>query len=61
MAALHPTPKDMAIRSPESAFCRPEEDPFLQLELTLCSIEDVLMRCRDLPLRRYLALSVRFF
>jgi hypothetical protein len=42
----------MAIRSPESAFCRPEEDPFLLLESTLRSIEVVLMLRRDLPLRR---------
>jgi hypothetical protein len=42
----------MAIRSAESAFCRPEEDPFLLLESTLRSIEVVLMLRRDLPLRR---------
>jgi len=42
----------MAIRSPESAFCRPEEDPFLLLESTLRSIEVVLMLRRGLPLRR---------
>jgi hypothetical protein len=42
----------MAIRSPESGCCRPEEDPFLLLESTLRSIEVVLMLRRDLPLRR---------
>ncbi len=47
----------MAIQSPgfsaaASAFCRPEEDPFLLLKSTLRSIEVVLMLRRDLPLRR---------
>ena len=52
VAAPHLAPIVMAIRSPESAFCRPEEDPFLLLESTLRSIEVVLMLRRDLPLRR---------
>jgi hypothetical protein len=42
----------MATRSPESAFCRPEEDPFLLLESTLRSVEEILVRRRGLPLRR---------
>jgi hypothetical protein len=42
----------MATRSPESAFCRPEEDPFLLLESTLRSVEEILQRRRGLPLRR---------
>jgi hypothetical protein len=37
------------VRSP---FCRPEEDPFLLLESTLGSIEEILRRSRGLPLRR---------
>jgi hypothetical protein len=35
-----------------SPFCRPEEDPFLLLESTLCSAEQILLRRRGLPLRR---------
>ena len=42
----------MATRSPESAFCRPEEDPFLLLESTLRSVEEILQRMCGLPLRR---------
>jgi hypothetical protein len=42
----------MATRSTESAFCRPEEDPFLLLESTLRSVEEILQRRRGLPLRR---------
>jgi hypothetical protein len=42
----------MAIRSPESAFCRPEEDPFLLLESTLRSMQEILLRRRGLALRR---------
>jgi hypothetical protein len=42
----------MATRSPESAFCRPEEDPFLLLESALRSVEEILQRRRGLPLRR---------
>jgi hypothetical protein len=42
----------MATRSPESAFCRPEEDPFLLLQSTLRSVEEILVRRRGLPLRR---------
>ena len=42
----------MATHSPESAFCRPEEDPFLLLESTLRSVEEILQRRRGLPLRR---------
>jgi len=33
-------------------FCRPEEDPFLLLESTLRSVEEILLRRRGLPLRR---------
>jgi hypothetical protein len=35
-----------------SPFCRPEEDPFLLLESTLCSVKEILRRRRGLPLRR---------
>ena len=35
-----------------SPFCRPEEDPFLLLESTLRSVEEILLRRRGLPLRR---------
>jgi hypothetical protein len=35
-----------------SQFCRPEEDPFLLLESTLRSVEEILQRRRGLPLRR---------
>jgi len=35
-----------------SPFCRPEEDPFLLLESTLRSLEEILRRSRGLPLRR---------
>ena len=44
----------MAIRSAAAAspFCRPEEDPFLLLESTLRSMEEILRRSRGLPLRR---------
>ncbi len=35
-----------------SPFCRPEEDPFLLLESTLRSMEEILRRSRGLPLRR---------
>jgi hypothetical protein len=35
-----------------SSFCRPEEDPFLLLESTLRSVEEILLRRRGLPLRR---------
>ncbi len=35
-----------------SPFCRPEEDPFLLLESTLRSLEEILGRSRGLPLRR---------
>ena len=37
---------------PTSPFCRPEEDPFLLLESTLRSVEEILLRRRGLPLRR---------
>ena len=37
---------------PASPFCRPEEDPFLLLESTLRSVEEILLRRRGLPLRR---------
>ncbi len=47
----------MAIVSAEfsaaaSPFCRPEEDPFLLLESTLRSVQEILLRRRGLPLRR---------
>ncbi len=35
-----------------SPFCRPEEDPFLLLESTLRSMQEILLRRRGLPLRR---------
>jgi hypothetical protein len=35
-----------------SPFCRPEEDPFLLLESTLRSIEEILRRSRGMALRR---------
>jgi hypothetical protein len=35
-----------------SPFCRPEEDPFLLLESTLRSVQEILLRRRRLPLRR---------
>jgi hypothetical protein len=35
-----------------SLFCRPEEDPFLLLESTLRSVEEILRCSRGLPLRR---------
>ena len=38
--------------APEGAFCKPEEDPFLLLESTLRSMEEILRRSRGLPLRR---------
>ena len=38
--------------SAESPFCRPEEDPFLLLESTLCSVQEILLRRRGLALRR---------
>ena len=43
----------MASRSAAaSPFCRAEEDPFLLLESTLRSMEEILRRSRGLPLRR---------
>jgi len=35
-----------------SPFCRPEEDPFLLLESTLRSMEEILHRSRGVALRR---------
>jgi hypothetical protein len=35
-----------------SPFCRPEEDPFLLLESTLRSVQEILVRRRGLPLPR---------
>jgi hypothetical protein len=35
-----------------SPFCRPEEDPFLLLEFTLRSVQEILLHRRGLPLRR---------
>ena len=35
-----------------SPFCSPEEDPFLLLESTLQSVQEILWRRRGLPLRR---------
>ena len=35
-----------------SPFCRPEEDPFLLLESTLRSLQEILRRSQGLPLRR---------
>jgi hypothetical protein len=36
----------------ESPFCRPEEDPFLLLESTLRTLQEILRRRQGLPLRR---------
>jgi hypothetical protein len=36
----------------ESPFCRPEEDPFLLLESTLRTLQELLRRRQGLPLRR---------
>jgi len=57
IAAPHLAPIVMAIHSAgfsaaASPFCRPEEDPFLLLESTLRSVEEILLRRRGLPLRR---------
>ncbi|MFM7314545.1 MAG: hypothetical protein ACKO0M_15515 [Cyanobium sp.] len=38
--------------SAESPFCRSEEDPFLLLESTLRSVQEILLRRRGLSLRR---------
>jgi hypothetical protein len=38
--------------APEGACCKPEEDPFLLLESTLRSVQEILVRRRGLPLRR---------
>jgi hypothetical protein len=38
--------------SAESPFCRPEEDPFLLLESTLRSVQEILLRRRGVALRR---------
>ena len=38
--------------SAESPFCRLEEDPFLLLESTLRSVQEILLRRRGLALRR---------
>ena len=35
-----------------SPFCRPEEDPFLLLESTLRSLQEILRRSQGKPLRR---------
>jgi len=46
----------LSVGSPAAAaaspFCRPEEDPFLLLESTLRSVQEILIRRRGLPLRR---------
>jgi hypothetical protein len=58
VAAPHSAPIALASRSACSSaaapcpFCRPEEDPFLLLESTLRSVQEILMRRRGLPLRR---------
>jgi hypothetical protein len=57
VAAPHLAPITMATLSAGSSaaaspFCRPEEDPFLLLESTLRSVEEILLRRRGLPLRR---------
>ncbi|MFN5193593.1 MAG: hypothetical protein ACK5E6_04090, partial [Cyanobacteriota bacterium] len=33
-------------------FCKPEEDPFLLLESSLRAVQEILVRRRELPLRR---------
>ena len=47
--AMHSASAPVVARSP---FCRPEVDPFLLLESTLRSMEEILRRSRGLPLRR---------
>ena len=42
----------VSLSAAASPFCRPEEDPFLLLESTLRSMEEILRRSRGLPLRR---------
>jgi hypothetical protein len=42
----------LALLSARSPFCSPENDPFLLLESTLRSIEQILRRNQGLPLRR---------
>jgi hypothetical protein len=42
----------MARSASASAFCRPEEDPFLLLESTLRSLQEILRRSQGGPLRR---------
>ncbi len=48
MATLSAVPSTAAA----SPFCSPEEDPFLLLESTLRSVQEILIRRRGLPLRR---------
>jgi hypothetical protein len=53
VAAPLSAPIPMAMLSAAaSPFCRPEEDPFLLLESTLRSMEEILLSRRGLPLRR---------
>ncbi len=49
MATLFCGAAPVVTRSP---FCRPEEDPFLLLESTLRSLQEILRRSQGLPLRR---------
>jgi hypothetical protein len=48
MTTFSPCPPAAAV----SPFCSPEEDPFLLLESTLRSGQEILIRRRGLPLRR---------
>jgi hypothetical protein len=53
VAAPLSAPIPMAMLSAAaSPFCPPEEDPFLLLESTLRSVQEILLRRRGLPLRR---------
>lgn len=52
MATLSAAASPFCRIAPEGAFCSPEEDPFLLLESTLRSVQEILLRRRGLPLRR---------
>ncbi len=52
MAMLSAAASPFCRIAPEGAFFRPEADPFLLLESTLRSVEEILLRRRGLPLRR---------
>ena len=52
MATLSAGGTAAAVASAASPFCRPEEDPFLLLESTMRSLQEILRRRRGLALRR---------